>query len=110
MSVTRSVPCRSHNVHGCVCLWTKEQLGKAGIAMDSVPRMTLPAVAMDSAPFAKDALTDDEKSLIEMAIRSVQRPARRAQVAQDQKAVDPNAEYAKLFRSDSVQPFVYTRE
>jgi hypothetical protein len=89
MSVARSIPCKLHNVHYCFCLWTKEQLSKAGVAMDAAPRMTLPTVAMDSATVAKDALTDDEKSLIAMAIRSVQRPSRptvrRKSVAQDEQ-------------------------
>lgn len=80
--------CTTHNTYGCVCLWTSEQLANAGIAVKSRG-----AVGMDSRtispptkPVANDALTDDEMSLIEMAIRSVHKPAaRRAPAGRDSR-------------------------
>jgi hypothetical protein len=62
--------------------------------------------AMDSAPVALDALSDDEMDMIHAAMKSARPTARRSAPAQDQKATDPNADYAKLFRQD-ISPYKY---
>jgi hypothetical protein len=72
--------CRTHNVCYCHCLWTPGQRAAAGIA--SMP------FAMDSAPVALDALSDDEMDMIRAAMKSARPTARRAQVAQDEQLRD----------------------
>jgi hypothetical protein len=107
--VLKAPKCKAHNVCYCHCQW-----GNPGVAMDAAPRMTLSTVAMDAATFADNALTEDEKSLIEMAIRSVQRPARRAApVASDAYGTvaateDINQLYARLKEQKRNEPvYVY---
>jgi hypothetical protein len=100
----KSSPCRTHNTHGCICMWSTAGIAiGGGAAMDSanIDRQAITAKAAElfdkwydrteaqerpANPSAMDAITDDEKSLIAMAIDSVQRP-RRA-VTQDVQFVD----------------------
>ena len=109
----KSSKCTEHQTHGCICIWSTAELSKAGIAVASRGAVGMDARTVDitkatwgpetNAAFdrllapskrdakpavANDALTDDEKSLIAMAIRSVQRPARRAAANDSPQLVD----------------------